>query len=205
MTFDISGFKLVGESTSPGAEMYTYSSPDLKATIAAASYFDNVAPYSLDEGDTIVVTIDNDGTIDTMTLVVNDVTAGVVTTTTNLADVTAATRAGKVYINGVIDDVSTAASFWVPVPVAGTITRIDSVINGAIATADAALTFEIGGVAVTGGAITVAYSGSAAGDVDTATPTAANTLAAGGSIECITDGASTNTIKAELVFEITLS
>ena len=55
-------------------------------------------------------------------------------------------------------------------------------------TADAAFTFEIGGTAVTGGAITVAQSGSAAGDVDTAEPTAANRVEEDGTIEMITDG-----------------
>lgn len=97
---------------------------------------------------------------------------------------------------GEIPDVSTSASFWIVSPYAGTIESIHTIINGAIATADAALTFEIGGVAVTGGAITIANSGSAAGDVDSSTPTAARTVTAGQAIELITDGASTNTIKA---------
>ena len=72
----------------------------------------------------------------------------------------------------------------------------------AISSANAALSFEIGGVAVGGGAITVTQSGSAAGDVDTAEPTAANDVAEGGSIEMITDGASTNTIKLVVTFVI---
>ena len=71
-----------------------------------------------------------------------------------------------------------------------------SVINGAIATADAAITTEIGGTAVTGGAITIAYSGSAAGDVDSASPSALNILTAGQALEIITDGASANTVAA---------
>jgi len=111
----------------------------------------------------------------------------------------------KVYLTGEIADISSAASSWVVSPVAGTITKIYSVIDGVITTGDAALSFEIGGVAVTGGGITIANSGSAAGIVDSSTPTAANTLAAGGALELITDGGSTNAVKAVLIIEITQS
>lgn len=110
---------------------------------------------------------------------------------------------GKVYLNVRIPDISTAGSDWVVSPIAGTVSKIYSVIHGTIATANAALTFELGGTAITGAGITVAYSGSAAGDVDSATPTALNTVAAGGAIECITDGASTNAVPCDLLIEIT--
>ena len=40
--------------------------------------------------------------------------------------------------------------------------------------ADAAITFEVGGTAMTNSAITVEYDGSAAGDVDSSEPSAAN-------------------------------
>ena len=93
-------------------------------------------------------------------------------------------------------DISTAASVWVVSPYAATIEKIYSVINGAITVADAAITVEIGGTAVTGGAITIANSGSAAGTVDSATPTALNTVTAGQAIEVITDGGSTDTCRA---------
>jgi hypothetical protein len=46
-------------------------------------------------------------------------------------------------------------------------------------------------------------SGSAAGDVDTMTPTGARTLAIGSKLEMITAGASTNTIIAQIVFTVT--
>ena len=109
----------------------------------------------------------------------------------------------KIYLNAEIPDISSAGSHWVVCPVAGTITKIYSVIDGAITGADAVLTFEIGGVAVTGGTVTIDDSGSAAGVVDSATPTAANVLAAGGALELITDGGSTNAVKAKLTIEIT--
>ena len=110
----------------------------------------------------------------------------------------------KVYVGAEITDISTASSHWTVSPVAGTITKIYSVIDGTTATAAAVLTFEIGGVAVTGGTVTIADA-SSAGDVDSATPTAANTVTAGQAIECITDGGSTNTVKSKLILEITQS
>lgn len=112
----------------------------------------------------------------------------------------------NIYLFGTIDDVSTAASFWIPSPCTGTISKIHSIINGAIAVADAVLTFEIGGVLITDGSsnnLTITQSGSAAGDVDTMTPTGANTLAIGDKIELITDGGSTNTIISQIVLTVT--
>jgi predicted RecA/RadA family phage recombinase len=75
-------------------------------------------------------------------------------------------------------------SGYVVTPVAGHIARLDSVLlGGAVATNDAVVTAKIGaagaGVAVTNGVITITASGSAIGDKDTASPTAANTVAAG--------------------------
>ena len=106
------------------------------------------------------------------------------------------------FLTSKITTISTAGSTFVPVPDGGTIIKIFTAIKNAISTANAALTFEIGGVAVTGGAITVTQSGSAAGDVDTAEPTAANDVSEDGSIEMITDGASSNTIKLNVTFVI---
>lgn len=103
-----------------------------------------------------------------------------------------------------IDNVSTAGSYWVAAPWAGTISKIYTVLHGSIGTADAGLSFEIGGTAITNGNITIAYSGSAAGDADSATPSANNTVTAGQPIEIITDGASTTTAKVTVTFVITL-
>jgi hypothetical protein len=95
-----------------------------------------------------------------------------------------------------MDDVSTAGSVYIVAPDGGKIIKIQSVIDGTIATDDAAITTEINGTAVTGGAITIGYDSSAAGDVDSAEPTAANSVEEGDVIEIITDGASTNTVAA---------
>ena len=106
------------------------------------------------------------------------------------------------FLTSRIADISTASSTFVPVPDGGKVIKIFTALQGAIGTANAAITFEIGGTAITGGGITVTQSGSAAGDVDTATPTAANRVEEGGSIEMITDGASSNTIKLVVTFVI---
>lgn len=111
----------------------------------------------------------------------------------------------KVYLNTYIGDISTAGQIYVVSPVSGTITKIYSVINGAITSANTILTPKLAGTAITGGAITIDYSGSAQGDVDSSTPTALNTIVAGDAIEIETDGGSTGTVKTILTIEITLS
>ena len=67
------------------------------------------------------------------------------------------------FLTAEIEDTSTASSTFVAVPDGGKIVKIITALQGAISGANAAITFEIGGTAVTGGAITVAHSGSAAG------------------------------------------
>ena len=106
------------------------------------------------------------------------------------------------FLHAAIADISTASSTFVPVPDGGKVIKIITALQGAIGTANAAITFEIGGTAITGGAITVTQSGSAAGDVDTAEPTEANEVAEDGTIEMITDGASANTVKLNVTFVI---
>ena len=108
-----------------------------------------------------------------------------------------------IYLTGSWTDIGTAESGWLVSPVAGTITNWWTVLHGAITVSDETCTLEIGGTLVTGSTITVANSGSAAGTVDTAAPTAANTVAAGGAIEVITAGASTGAAKATYTIEIT--
>ena len=106
------------------------------------------------------------------------------------------------FITAEIEDISTASSTFVAIPDGGKVVKILTALQGAISGADAAITFEIGGTAMTNSAITVANSGSAAGDVDTSAPTAANRVEEGGSIEMITDGGSTGTAKLVVTFVI---
>lgn len=111
----------------------------------------------------------------------------------------------KIYLTTQIEDISTAGQSYVVSPVNGTITKIYSVLNGSITTADSILTPKINGTAITNGSITVAYTGSSAGHVDSSTPTALNTIIAGEAIEIETDGGSNTNTKVIITIEITLS
>lgn len=96
-------------------------------------------------------------------------------------------------LNVTLPDLSTASSIYVVVPVGGTITKIYTVINSSLTTADANLSFLINATPITSSAIVVTQSGSAAGDVDSSTPSAANVVVAGDKIKITTDGASDTT------------
>jgi hypothetical protein len=74
----------------------------------------------------------------------------------------------------------------------GTISSISSVLEGAaLATGNATLTCSIDGTPITTGVITILQSGSAEGDVDTVTPSAANVIAAGEVFEVTVGGTNT--------------
>lgn len=103
-----------------------------------------------------------------------------------------------------IADLSAEATYYVVAPHAGTISKIYSVIDGAVGTADATITCNIGATPITDGAITITQSGSAAGDVDSATPSAANTITAGAALNCVAAGGGAGgTPRAHVVFVIT--
>jgi hypothetical protein len=89
---------------------------------------------------------------------------------------------------------------FVCVPDGGRIVKIIT-HNKAVTTGTAAISFEIGGIAVTGGAISHTATGSAS-RIATAEPTALNRVEEDGAIECITNGGSTNTSKMEITFVI---
>ncbi len=76
---------------------------------------------------------------------------------------------------------------------AGTLTAIRTVLNAALATADATVQAKINGTNVTSGLVTITQAGSAAGDVDSATPSAANTFVAGDVVSLTVAGGSTAT------------
>lgn len=88
-------------------------------------------------------------------------------------------------------------------PVAGTITKLTSVLEAALTTGDATITPSIGGVAVTDGALTITQASSAAGDVDTASPSALNTVTAGQAVALTVGGTNDATASAMLMVEIT--
>ena len=106
------------------------------------------------------------------------------------------------FLTSKITNISSAGSTFVPVPDAGKVIKIITTIKNAISSANAALTWEIGGTAMTSSAITVTQSGSAAGDVDTSEPTAANDVTEDGTIEMITDGGSSTACECVVTFVI---
>lgn len=99
-------------------------------------------------------------------------------------------------------DSSTAGSAFTVAPVRGKIIKVGSIIHAAVSSADTAITMEINGTAVTGGGWTIAYSGAAAGDVDTAVPTAANFVVEDDAIEFISDGAGSSTVPTTFFADI---
>ncbi len=114
----------------------------------------------------------------------------------------------KVYLTIPITDLVSADAkvYHVASPVAGAITGIWSVLTQhALAGGNATLTGKIGAAAITNGVITITQSGSAVGDVDSATPTAANAVVAGSDINFTVGGTQTDTAAQALVtVEITL-
>lgn len=202
MAFSKTNFSPIGSNAKRGVapQHFSYKTADSLATVDTSGYFNDLTTM-LEVGDVIHVEVVD--SVATTTSVTNTGTLIVASNASNVVDTYNAIDAGKIYLTVDMTDVSTAGSVWVVAPVASTFSGLSSVINGAIATADAAITTEIGGTAVTGGSLTIANSGSAAGDVDTATPTALNTLTANQALEIITDGASTNTVRATFTVELT--
>ena len=87
---------------------------------------------------------------------------------------------------------------YVPIPFAGTISKVVTVLEAAIGSANAVVTVK-NAAAASMGTITVTQSGSAAGDVDTLSPSSNNTVAANSFITIATDGASSNTVALRFV------
>lgn len=102
-----------------------------------------------------------------------------------------------------IADGSAEAVYYVVCPHAGTISKIWTVTDGAVGTADITVTAAIGATGVTNGVVTIATAGSAAGDVDSATPTAANTVTAGQAVNfTVTGGGAGGTPRIHLAMVI---
>lgn len=87
-----------------------------------------------------------------------------------------------------IADGSAEAVYYLVAPHAGTINKIWTVIDGAVSTADITITAAIGGTGVTNGVVTIATAASGAGDIDSATPTALNTVTAGQAVNFTVTG-----------------
>lgn len=97
-------------------------------------------------------------------------------------------------LHAVLPDVSTASSILIPIPLASTAVSATLTLGGAIASADASVTFTKTGAVSLGSAVTVAYSGSAEGTTFSFTATTNTSLTAGQYVKIATDGGSTNAI-----------
>ncbi len=104
------------------------------------------------------------------------------------------------YLNGSIADVGTASVAYFVSPVDGYLRQVETVIFASISGADDVITVAVDGTNLSP-TITVANSGSAAGDYDYATYFAP--VKKGSRITCTNSGASTGT--APLAYTLTIS
>lgn len=101
-------------------------------------------------------------------------------------------------LEGYLEDVSAVETVYVPVPFAGTVSKVLTVLEGSISSADSTVTVK-NSAGTSMGTLTIANSGSAAGDVDVLLPSSNNTVTADSFITVESDGASTNTAKLRFV------
>lgn len=120
----------------------------------------------------------------------------------NAATARANIGANKVCLSTRITTLVGTGVYRIVSPVAGTITKIWSVIDGVLTTGNATLTAKIGATAVTNGLVTITQAGSAAGDVDSATPTALNVVAVGDVVSFTVGGTNATASSAEVSFLI---
>lgn len=106
------------------------------------------------------------------------------------------------FLTSTITDISAAGEAYVAVPAKGKVVSIQTVIHNAITVGDAVLTAKINGTAITGGVVTVATAASAAGDVDSAIPSALNDVQVGDALELETDAGSTTACRCDVTFQI---
>lgn len=99
---------------------------------------------------------------------------------------------------------STSTEAFVVFPEACTVTKITSVLAGAISGTDAVVTFTKNSVDSLG-TLTVAQSGSAEGDVDSLTPVSNNTFTANQYLKLAVTTAATGAIPLYLVIDVTLT
>ena len=113
-------------------------------------------------------------------------------------------NANLIYLSCHLANAANAEDAYVVSPLDGEITTIWSVIYDAC-DADTVITPSIGGVSITGGSITITAAGSAAGDVDSAVPSANNDVLAGQAIRFLSDGGATNALPLMITVAINVA
>lgn len=153
---------------------------------------------------------DNDGNAHDLAYT-SDVSARTVTITHRTAtQAVASTHTHLVTVKGRLPDVSAADAAtsnraYATSPVAGTVSKIQAqIVSGGALDADAIVTNNIGGVAITTGAITLPNT-SAVGTVVAVTPTAANTVAVGSILTGVTDAGGGTSAAVDITYSITVA
>lgn len=101
-------------------------------------------------------------------------------------------------LEGYLENVSAVEKVYVPIPFAGTVVKILTVLEAVISSANSTVTVK-NAAGSSMGTLTITASGSAAGDVDILVPASNNTVTADSFITIESDGASTNTAKLRFV------
>lgn len=101
-------------------------------------------------------------------------------------------------LEGYLEDVSSVETVHVPIPFAGTVVKVITVLESSISSADSTVTVK-NSAGTSMGTLTIANASSAAGDVDTLSPTSNNTVTADSFITIESNGASTNSAKLRFV------
>lgn len=115
-------------------------------------------------------------------------------------DQTSVLNVNKFSLTVYFPDIGTSGSIYVPLGVDCKLTKVTSVINGAIATTNTVLTVaNYAGTTI--GTITIAFSGSAAGDIDTLNAASNNTFLANTFLKITSDGATSSTVSANLTLD----
>lgn len=106
------------------------------------------------------------------------------------------------YVTAYFPTIDAKSDIFIPMSFAGTVKGIKYVIDGVLGTADTTLTAKVNTTSMTDGAVAVPYSGSAAGDMVSATPTALNTFTSSDYIRITSDTAGTGSVNATVLLTI---
>lgn len=101
-------------------------------------------------------------------------------------------------LEGHLEDVSAVETVYVPIPFAGTVSKVLTVLEGSISSGNPTVTVK-NSAGASMGTLTITASGSAAGDIDILSPTSNNVVTADTFITVESDGASTNSAKLRFV------
>lgn len=110
-----------------------------------------------------------------------------------------------IYLTVQVPNLSASSSVFVVSPLAGRVTSVDTVLNGAITGTSPIITGKINGVPIGGLGVTLTAAGSFAGQVFSGIPTSANVLAAKQAVEIDCSGAATGTSTATVTLTINVS